>query len=301
MCADNALLIHISVTEKVSVGGESICWRLSKPSDLDTFPSISFSLQDGANIVIGPRHLFVNMTWDNGGKAYCLALYASSGERILLGANAMMNHDFVFDLNKSKLGIAKSNCKQPKNTGNSEGSVPGDPTDDTNGKDTEEHITPVDEPTEKHNVPSDSSENGPTDESNAPDNDQSGEWQEEVPTGEEGDTDQPPQDSGARKEPEEGAPGSDGTSLPEPSIMDQPEYQTQSHHQPPINDGTSSGVTKNAKKVYYSGVKLGIGLGSVALVATLVVLKCRRRSYRFEAVPTENHGDEHGPINYSDV
>ena len=102
-----------------------MCWKLGNTSSLDTFPSLSISMKGGVSISIPPRHLFVNMIWDDHGKAYCLAIYPGAGRRVLLGANAMMGHDYIFDIKAKQLGIAPANCRKPDDEAGFDGSSKG--------------------------------------------------------------------------------------------------------------------------------------------------------------------------------
>ena len=98
--------------QPVSVGGESLCYNIN-PSNLHTFPSVSLYLaghNGGAEVEvrIAPEHLFINMAWDNG--AYCLAVYDNGSGGGVIGGNAMMGRDIIFDLEASRLGFADSEC-----------------------------------------------------------------------------------------------------------------------------------------------------------------------------------------------
>ncbi len=52
------------------------------------------------------------MAWGNG--EYCLALYPSSSGGVL-GANAMMGNDVIFDLHRRRVGFAPSLCLSDNN------------------------------------------------------------------------------------------------------------------------------------------------------------------------------------------
>jgi hypothetical protein len=95
-----------------SVSGESLCYSIAR-ADISTFPSVTISLTgaDGGPVVnlnIAPEHLFVNMGWDEG--AYCLAVYDNGNGGGVIGGNAMMGHDIIFDLVQTRLGVAESSC-----------------------------------------------------------------------------------------------------------------------------------------------------------------------------------------------
>lgn len=92
---------------------ESRCWNLASPADLNTFPSISIKLSgwggaSDVNVPIAPAHLFINMGWDQG--AYCLGVYDNGNGGGVLGGNAMMGHDVIFDLESTRIGFAESDC-----------------------------------------------------------------------------------------------------------------------------------------------------------------------------------------------
>ena len=59
VCLTNTVVTcHTATSER----GESICYDLSDPSHLDTFPSLAFRL-DGTNLVVPPGGLFQTMDW----------------------------------------------------------------------------------------------------------------------------------------------------------------------------------------------------------------------------------------------
>ena len=96
-----------------SVPGESLCYSINPPSNLQTFPSVSLYLggyNGGAEVEvkIAAEHLFVNMGWDDG--AYCLGVYDNGNGGGVIGGNAMMGRDIVFDLELSRIGFADSAC-----------------------------------------------------------------------------------------------------------------------------------------------------------------------------------------------
>jgi hypothetical protein len=93
-----------------TIAQETKCYDVE---DISTFPSLSFSFAGFAgagdvNVHIAPAHLFVNMGWDNG--AYCLAVYDNGSGGGVIGGNAMMGHDVVFDLENTRIGFADSDC-----------------------------------------------------------------------------------------------------------------------------------------------------------------------------------------------
>lgn len=108
--------------QRASVSGESMCYRLSSPSDIRTFPSAAIALRPSTGsepviLTIEPQHLFVNMGWDNG--AYCLAVYDNGARGAVIGANAMMGNDVIFDMagdegSGPRAGFAGSDCVLPE-------------------------------------------------------------------------------------------------------------------------------------------------------------------------------------------
>jgi hypothetical protein len=103
-----------------SVSGEPLCYRLTDPAHISTFPSMSFTLTgsgDGGSVVVvvPPQHLFINMGWDQG--AYCLSVYDNGHGGGVLGANVMMGHDVIFDMEGAgagpRAGFATSTCVLP--------------------------------------------------------------------------------------------------------------------------------------------------------------------------------------------
>jgi hypothetical protein len=101
---------------------EGPCWEIPDPNLISTFPTLTFTLQGwngGGDVplAIEPRHLFVPMTWTTG--AYCLAVYPNSGgsNNQVLGANAMMGRDVVFDTGRVAAGYVPSPDDFPNPTG----------------------------------------------------------------------------------------------------------------------------------------------------------------------------------------
>lgn len=118
---------------RVAVSGEGICYRLQSPADIATFPALRLTLRatevapgqpgggsgsenSGGPVVISvaPQHLFLNMGWDGG--AYCLGAYSQGGNGAgaVLGANAMMGHDVIFDLGSSRQPEAAGPPRTPR-------------------------------------------------------------------------------------------------------------------------------------------------------------------------------------------
>jgi hypothetical protein len=101
------------VGQSASVQNEPLCYRLDEPGDLSTFPTLTIELlghNNGPNVflTIPPQNLFVNMGWDSG--AHCLAVYDNGNNGGVIGANAMMGNDVIFDLsaNTPRVGFAES-------------------------------------------------------------------------------------------------------------------------------------------------------------------------------------------------
>lgn len=101
------------VGQSATVPNEPLCYRIAEPSDLETFPSFAIELRGhntGPNVIltIPPQNLFVNMGWDNG--AHCLSVYDNGNNGGVIGANAMMGNDVIFDLSSSspRVGFAES-------------------------------------------------------------------------------------------------------------------------------------------------------------------------------------------------
>jgi hypothetical protein len=66
--------------------------------------------------------------WDRG--AYCSGFYSAGSGGVLIGANAMLNHDFIFDMEHSQLGIvpARASCQVDPDFGNVSPSPTNTPT-----------------------------------------------------------------------------------------------------------------------------------------------------------------------------
>jgi hypothetical protein len=110
-----------------AVASESKCYAIDDGA-LATFPSATIVLAGDAGagdvtVTIAPEHLFVNMGWDNG--AYCLAVYDNGNGGGVIGGNAMMGHDVVFDLEATRIGFADSTCVlDPSWIGGPDGATP---------------------------------------------------------------------------------------------------------------------------------------------------------------------------------
>ena len=72
----------------------------------DTFPGITFEFVGGATLCIPPRAYFFEYD-----RISCIGISRDvDQEQFMLGANAMVDHNVVFDLGQNKLGIAVSKC-----------------------------------------------------------------------------------------------------------------------------------------------------------------------------------------------
>jgi len=131
-CGFSADRCHGTVT---TVQNEPLCYRLTNPDDVDTFPSMRFNLAgavEGTTVALElpPRHVFVNMGWDQG--AYCLAIYDNGSRGGVIGANAMMGSDVIFDLTGipatgPRAGFAPSTCVIPAAASETPTSSPSPP------------------------------------------------------------------------------------------------------------------------------------------------------------------------------
>jgi hypothetical protein len=100
-----------------SILNEPLCYRLEDLEDIETFPTFTIELaghNGGPSVVLSipPVNLFVSMGWDSG--AHCLAVYDNGNGGGVIGANAMMGNDVIFDLssNSPRVGFAESaECK----------------------------------------------------------------------------------------------------------------------------------------------------------------------------------------------
>ncbi|KAA0150967.1 hypothetical protein FNF29_04857 [Cafeteria roenbergensis] len=100
----------------VTVQYETLCIRVDDPTLLDqpgAFPEFSFELKGATGSVMltmKPRHLFLNMEW-LAPKIYCLGVYSNNGPA-LIGANAMLGYDIIFDMGAKRLGVvpARGDC-----------------------------------------------------------------------------------------------------------------------------------------------------------------------------------------------
>lgn len=95
-----------------TVRGEDLCYRLSDPAkQLPQFPSMDLAV-GALTFHVRPEHLFFNMVWD-GDNVFCLGVYNNGGSSGVIGANAMMGYDVIFDLEQNRLGLAPATCTQP--------------------------------------------------------------------------------------------------------------------------------------------------------------------------------------------
>ncbi len=102
----------VSGASKVSVQGEGLCYAFSNAGEqLAKMPGMAIKV-GSVTFNIAPEHLWFNMAWD-GPKAFCLGVYNNGGGSGVIGANAMMGYDVVFDLEQNRLGLAKSECVAP--------------------------------------------------------------------------------------------------------------------------------------------------------------------------------------------
>ena len=94
------------VTPK-QVQGESLCYVAAGGVDVikQNFPPLTITFNTGATLQLPPEHVFIDMVWD-GTNTFCLGVYKNNGNSVVVGANAMMGHDFVFDMAKNKVGWA---------------------------------------------------------------------------------------------------------------------------------------------------------------------------------------------------
>ena len=129
-CATNTAA-SMNNTAEVRVGGEDLCYSLSKPEDISTFPSVTYTMEGksllpnashgcrslslpllavsgGGKFSVKPQHVFFQMAWDNGN--YCLGFYNNGRGGTVIGANSMMGHEFRFDLAAKTVTITASTC-----------------------------------------------------------------------------------------------------------------------------------------------------------------------------------------------
>ena len=82
------------------------CYGKLNDAMKDTFPGITFEFIGGATLCIPPRAYFFEYS-----RISCIGISRDvAQEQFMLGANAMVDHNVVFDLEQNKLGIAVSKC-----------------------------------------------------------------------------------------------------------------------------------------------------------------------------------------------
>ena len=108
--------------QPAQVTNEPLCYRLAAGgAGLSSFPSATLELAGSGGgpsvrLSLPPEHLFINMGWDGG--AYCLAVYDNGSGGGVIGANAMMGNDVIFDMQGAdgsgpRAGFAQSQCVVP--------------------------------------------------------------------------------------------------------------------------------------------------------------------------------------------
>lgn len=107
---------------KTNVQGEGLCYTFSNAAQqLAKMPGLSIKV-GAVTFDVAPEHVWFNMAWD-GPSAFCLGVYNNGGSSGVIGANAMMGYDVVFDLESNRLGLAKSDCVTPTAAGDIGGAV----------------------------------------------------------------------------------------------------------------------------------------------------------------------------------
>ena len=91
-----------TIDKRYSLG----CYGKLDDAMKDTFPGITFEFVGGATLCIPPRAYFFEYD-----RISCIGISRDvDQEQFMLGANAMVDHNVVFDLGQNKLGIAVSKC-----------------------------------------------------------------------------------------------------------------------------------------------------------------------------------------------
>jgi hypothetical protein len=81
------------------------------PSELSKMPNIIFvveGLDENPVEIVFPWSNYIDSVGD---EKYAFRLYFTEGSGTILGANFMNGYNIIFDPNKNRIGIAKSNCK----------------------------------------------------------------------------------------------------------------------------------------------------------------------------------------------
>mmetsp|Transcript_6199 Transcript_6199/g.7850 ORF Transcript_6199/g.7850 Transcript_6199/m.7850 type:complete len:428 (+) Transcript_6199:242-1525(+) len=107
-------------TEVTNGQSHSNFWKSFTLDEYKILPNITLTLQNGYQFVIQPSQYMEPdsdhdttssyETW-NGQKRFACRIYLDEPIGCVLGANAMFDHDILFDLGKSMIGIARADCK----------------------------------------------------------------------------------------------------------------------------------------------------------------------------------------------
>ena len=92
-------------TESIDLQTSLGCYKKLDDASKDTFPDISFEMPGGASLCIPPRAYFFE--YENN-KISCVGI--NRDPQFTFGANAMVDHNIVFDLDENRIGLAISKC-----------------------------------------------------------------------------------------------------------------------------------------------------------------------------------------------
>jgi hypothetical protein len=127
------------VGRKVPVTGEDLCYRIARPADLATFPSVTVRLAPAnplldppVTLTVPPQSVFVSMGWHRG--AFCLAYHNNGVGRdvgAVLGANTLLGHDVIVDrterlVGPQRVGFAAAHCSVDGSSGTGGDGTGGD-------------------------------------------------------------------------------------------------------------------------------------------------------------------------------
>lgn len=85
---------------------EERCWKLSRNSDIGTFPPITIKTKGGELNFLPESYLYPRMR----SRIWCLGLKEHPAERVILGATFFINRNVVFDLDNYRIGFADAQC-----------------------------------------------------------------------------------------------------------------------------------------------------------------------------------------------
>ena len=109
-CAKKGNCAHVgprnpSGTESIDLQTSLGCYKKLTDSQKDTFPGVTFNFPNGISFCIPPRAYFFE--YPNAAIS-CIGINKDSS--MTFGANAMVDHNVIFDIENNRLGVAVAKC-----------------------------------------------------------------------------------------------------------------------------------------------------------------------------------------------